>query len=84
LVIIGAALGSPVGATVATVLAALCALIPIAVGSPQGRMIGLIIMGVSILLTIINAPAAQQELRAYRERATKAATTEQAVPQRSP
>jgi hypothetical protein len=84
LVIVGAAVGSPAGATVATALAALCALVPIAVGSPQWRIIGLIVLGVSVLLTIINAPNAQQELRMYREQALRGHPREPATPRQSP
>ncbi len=84
LVIVGAAIGSPVGAVTVAILAGLCTLWPVIAGPTRPRVVGLIVLAAAIALAVDAFPAARREMGAYRERALKAPHARPVAPVRNP
>ncbi|MFB3819449.1 MAG: hypothetical protein ACE147_17455 [Candidatus Methylomirabilales bacterium] len=71
LVLLGAMVGSPAGGVAILLVAALCALVPIATGPGGRRLVGAGLLVAALVLAIAQLPAAREHMARYRAHAVK-------------
>jgi hypothetical protein len=71
LLLVGGMVGSPAAGVAILIVAALCALAPVATGSAGRRIVGGVLLVAALALAIAQLPAAREHLARYRAHAAK-------------